>query len=503
MDEDRDVDKGTGRAFDDAAPAAATSWMWTAALVLALIIGIALRLYNVGGPSLWLDEGLTYKVARAPVPDIPSVSLHSERTPPLHYALIHALLQFDDSELTLRLPSVIAGCLTLVAVFWLGRVAFGETEAVLATWLLAIAPLPVMMSQEARAYALATLCLTLAMGFLLRELRAPGRAANLVPYSVLVALAAWLHYLSLGVISLQWLCLLVYSRRNNVMPRLGAVVGTLALFSPCVKLMLAHATAQQPNHHPASMTAWMEVMFVQGAGYWLNMRTIAVWYLVTFTALIAPLIAPLHEIVRERAAVRPACVMAFVFFGWVFGLSLGSALLQLPIFDSKYFIFVSPLFAVLCARAVRLVARRLPLVAGALMLSVCMVGLTSSLNYLLFDEWLKQDWRGAVEVLRERARPDDVILVEPAIAIDAFDYYRQRLQPPGTILLVDAAAAASLTPQTLSAAPRVWLVESGAVMVDADQRVERLLEESRHRVFRWEAWRRNATFTTRASLYEK
>ena len=61
----------------------ADRWKIGVAMALVMLAAIALRLYNLGGPSLWYDEFLTVSIASGPLENIPQAVKIGEQTPPL------------------------------------------------------------------------------------------------------------------------------------------------------------------------------------------------------------------------------------------------------------------------------------------------------------------------------------------------------------------------------------------------------------------------------------
>src|ERR1700739_2003516 len=90
-------------------------------LCLALtIVGCALRLYHVGDQCLWRDESIVYwlgndSLARLWSTQLALTGIH----PPLFYSLHHiwsaflAVIGQPPSEVTVRLPSVVLGTLSI------------------------------------------------------------------------------------------------------------------------------------------------------------------------------------------------------------------------------------------------------------------------------------------------------------------------------------------------------------------------------------------------------
>jgi len=131
-------------------------------IVLITMLALAVRLAWLGSKSLWADEADSFYFASHTLPDI--FSRLCDPHPPGYYALLRVFLTYGQDEFWVRLPSAIAGALAVPLLYALSReldAAFGapwldRRTAVLASLLLAVAPLHVWYSQEARMYALVT-----------------------------------------------------------------------------------------------------------------------------------------------------------------------------------------------------------------------------------------------------------------------------------------------------------------------------------------------------------
>jgi hypothetical protein len=131
---------------------------------------LALRVAWIGAQELWLDEVLS--VAKATNPAWLGAPALRANTPPLYYVLLRAWVALvGTSETAVRLPSAVLGAGFVAAILWTAHEVFGRRVAVWAGLVAAVNPIHVYYSQEARAYALLTLALLLAMVTLWRALR--------------------------------------------------------------------------------------------------------------------------------------------------------------------------------------------------------------------------------------------------------------------------------------------------------------------------------------------
>jgi mannosyltransferase len=216
-------------------------WWPLAALIL---LAAVLRLATLTEQGFWYDEAFTpVHVLHAGLGATLKAVVHSENTPPLWYLLawVDGRL-FGDGALALRLPSALAGIATVPVVWAIGQELSGRRAALIGAAIVAVNPLFVWYSQEARAYGLFVFFAALAMLCFVRLLRAPSarRAAWFVLSGTLALLT---HYFAVFLlIPMVLLLLRERSARRAALPAAAglAVVG-LALL-PLISAQGGHGT---------------------------------------------------------------------------------------------------------------------------------------------------------------------------------------------------------------------------------------------------------------------
>lgn len=143
-----------------------TGWIILYGLALLLRLPLLVR-------SLWYDEAFTAAMANTPTLSDFSTALSSDVHPPAHYLIVKLFVAlFGDSEVVLRLPSLIAGLL-LIYVVWRLALVLTWDKGVAWTSAILIAVLPAMSyySVEARYPMLLALAVCTALvGLLERRL---------------------------------------------------------------------------------------------------------------------------------------------------------------------------------------------------------------------------------------------------------------------------------------------------------------------------------------------
>ncbi len=126
-------------------------------LLAGLVTAFGLRVYALGGQSLWNDEGTSVALSALNLQAIVDGAAKDIHVP-LYYFLLHFWMPVAGrSEFAVRFLSVVAGTLVVAAAFRLARILYGVRVAQLALFLVALAPFQVYYSQEARMYIWVTL----------------------------------------------------------------------------------------------------------------------------------------------------------------------------------------------------------------------------------------------------------------------------------------------------------------------------------------------------------
>ena len=142
----------------------------TVLLLFITLLATALRFYQLGTDSLWLDEIWNTVHAQKEVVSIPASLRESGAHPPLWHLLSHFTLYLGQSEFILRFPAALIGILSIPLIYVVGRRLFGREVGLLASFLLTISPFHLQYSQEARMYTAMLLFSLFSLYFLWRAL---------------------------------------------------------------------------------------------------------------------------------------------------------------------------------------------------------------------------------------------------------------------------------------------------------------------------------------------
>lgn len=175
----------------------------------------------------------------------------SESAPPLYYALAWLWTQLTGTgEFGLRSVTAVAGVATVPVAYLLGAELRGRRTGIAAAALVAVNPMLIWYSQEARGYALLVLFTSIALLYFLRALdaRDGGGRRDLTLWGVFSGLALATHYFAIFPIALEALWLMRRRGRAAIAGLRVVAVAGLLLAPLAIHQMLAGRAEWIGNH---------------------------------------------------------------------------------------------------------------------------------------------------------------------------------------------------------------------------------------------------------------
>ncbi len=216
-------------------------WWPLAALTL---LAAVLRLSTLDLQSFWYDEAFTpVHVLHASLSATLRAVSHTENSPPLWYLIEWVDYRLLGSgEFALRLPSALAGIAAVPVTWAIGEIVAGRRAAIASAALVAVNPLFVWYSQEARAYGLFVLTAALSILCFLRLRRRPD-ARRAAAFAVAGILALLSHYFAVFMLAAMAIWLLGEPRtRRACLPALLALALAGIALLPLISAQGGHGT---------------------------------------------------------------------------------------------------------------------------------------------------------------------------------------------------------------------------------------------------------------------
>ena len=217
------------------------AWWPLAALTL---LAAALRLSTLHLQSFWYDEAFTpVHVLRPSLAATMRAVSRTENSPPLWYLLEWVDYRILGSgEIALRLPSALAGIATVPVAWEIARLAAGRRAAIAAAALVAVNPLFVWYSQEARDYGLFVLTGSLAVLCFMR-LRERPDAGRVGLFALVGVLTLATHYFAVFLLVAMVLWLLAERATRRLCLPAPVAIGAAGLaLLPLISAQGGHGT---------------------------------------------------------------------------------------------------------------------------------------------------------------------------------------------------------------------------------------------------------------------
>jgi tetratricopeptide (TPR) repeat protein len=467
-------------------------------LVLILWASLGLRLHDLGGKGLRGDEIFTDLRSNGSLIDVLTMSNLGLGTGgreidelvaqvPLVYAVTHVVRRLGDGPFFLRLQAAFSGVLGIAILSFLGRQLYNQATGALGAGLLAISPLHVWFSQDARYYPLLVVLSLLSLILLLRALEA-DRWYDWLGFSLVTALTLYNHHFGLLVLAAEGLFAVIWwlwHRPSSKSTAWLTVRGLLARLGPALALIVLLCLPLAPVWHQllrqysfgggeASGTdiailqsGWLAdwlAAFGAGSGWrmWL--------YLVPFMAGL------LTSVLEGRTGLKTLLLTVL----WL-AVPLVTLLILQPSKSLSYrhLIFLLPFYLLVVAHGtlgvLRLAGRMSRSAVKAAVVSflllVFVLGSVAPLRAYYSQE--KQNWRAAAALVQQAWRPGEVLLTPTRYRAECVRYYAPDL--PVAQVPASAAVFASLA----DAHQGAWWVRAWSANELYDRQIDAWLQKRR------------------------
>lgn len=408
-------------------------WTKTEGRIISLIpvlwIALVLRVHDLSRTSLWNDEGNTVITARSGFGWTVAQALDDAVHPPLFFFLEKFNIQLlGESEFSLRWLAAAMGVAGVAAAARLGRRWLGPVPGWLSAGLIALAPLAVWYSREARMYSLLLLLNLGVMYFFAQILaghagspradRGPSATLNsslpLALFSLLSAALYLTHYFGLFVPLVQFVFLIANFRRYH---------GTLARWTAC------QAAAAAP------IAGWLYLQYSHGVTLKINwiqppeaLSLLTTW--LHFTAggsqawqMVVALAAGLAVLAGWLAAPRGRRWLLLLWLVLPAAVTLAISIRR-PLYVDRYFIGSLAPLCLLMGQGLSRWGRLNSLGASA---AAALLAGSMAWQTLAVPDYHSEDWRGATQYVAGREMNGDQFLRRSRYYWAVDYYYHGRL----------------------------------------------------------------------------
>jgi hypothetical protein len=381
----------------------------TAVTLLPLLLGILF----LGRESFGHDEAASLTIAGSSWSSLWQVVANRETNMSLYYAILHLWLYIGRGEASVRFLSVIPAALAVPVLYLVGKRLMGSAQALVAACLLSLNGYFLYYAQQARAYSLALLLVTLSSLLFLKSIENPSRR-TWVAYVAISALAVHAHFFAAFVIVAHAMSL-PFAKSGLGRRTHAAAVAMLSVAVLCLPLVVFAATRNQGQLDSLKRIG-PHALIAETAPLAGRSSTLAALYVVALVWLLAA--------ARRAGAAFPGTADRFriaFLASWLLVPIIGSAIISIfsPVFLSRYLIVSLP--PLVLAVAGGLYSVGMPRVALVLGLALFVFSLRSV--EMLYAQKDNEDWRATSAYLASVSRPSDGLVVYTMPARAPLDVY--------------------------------------------------------------------------------
>lgn len=386
-----------------------------------LLLGLILRLIGLN-QSLWLDEAINILATQnysllGMISDYAKADFH----PPGYFIILWFWTKlFGYGEIAVRIPSVIFGSLTIWFSYLIGKKLVFRELGFLVALLIAINPLHIYYSQEARMYAMATLAVSINFFLLIKLIKKEKLSMLFLILSNLLVLAS--DYVAYFIFPSQLIFLLIFKKeflKKWFLALISATalgiwwipvflsqldVGSIASERlPSWKLIVG---AFDPKAIPLTLIKFIigRISYPEKAIYALVMLPISTLFLYL-----------IWRGVKFMKSMERNLILSWLFIPIILASIISFAV---PIYSYFRLLFVLIPFIILVGLGITSFKSKLRYV---FLTAVLAVQLFSTLIYLLNPSFQRDDWKGVVDFLKPKK--EVAVLFESSGTLPPFDYY--------------------------------------------------------------------------------
>jgi hypothetical protein len=459
-------------------------------MILLLLLGFALRVWRLDASSLRGDEGFTMIVWLESLNKVLGPMAGTEPHPPAAVLSIYGWTRLvGETEFAARYLSVLAGAVTIAAIYGMGRNLLDRQTGFLAAFLWAINPYQIWFAQDLRSNALWIAFSAVATLALLRALRSPRRAGTWLLYMIMMTLGLYTFYLELFVLAAHNLYALFEIIRRRLKLRTWVVVqaGIGALLAPWFLQPRLYSGGYSPTAGPVNLP-WTFQSFVfgetlpspfQSMPQQPELGGLAAWLAV---GLIAAGMIVIWRY-RERSAALFVTLYALL---PVILLSAVEWILKSGYYRPRYAASSTPGWVLILALGIVTVSRQIDrrwlkrTVTGMTVIGITLIYLLGLWNYYLVPAYAKAPpWRDLMAAFDEQVYRGDLVIRN--YPDQSFEYYYHNA---AEAVLLPADPEVDPIPELERLAGQygtIWFVPQPSIW-DPDQVVGGWLAENRQMV---------------------
>tara|TARA_Y100000034_G_C6877557_1_gene401601 strand:+ start:428 stop:1798 length:1371 start_codon:yes stop_codon:yes gene_type:complete len=384
-------------------------------LILILLLGFSLRLYDLDKESLWFDEAITVnEIKQDKLSDIIKSVYEIEGKPPSDYIMLHYWGKlFGLSVFALRFFYLIFGVLGIYVLYLLGKELFNEKVGLISSFLMSISAINILYSQELRAYTSFVFWTLLSYLYFTRVVK---KDSNYIHLSLVNAFTNTVHYFGIINMGVQNIIMLVLFIKKKISLKKWIYAQILPSFAflisikPFLVLFVEFHYALQSIF----MSKFLLPFSIAQFGILLFMVPFIILFFISFLFFYyADVWIKLYDRMKKKI------VLPIIILVWILFFVMAMNILLTPSFFTRYSIFMVPFFYLALSKMfVDLHSKK--------KLAVYLIIITVFASFILTNYYIdntKEEWKEVALFVKQNENSNDIIMFDFSTINLSFNHY--------------------------------------------------------------------------------
>lgn len=386
-----------------------------------IVLSLIIRFVNID-QSLWLDEAA--QAVESSRPFNQQLNIVGDFQPPLLHYIVHFFYQISSADWFLRLPSVIAGVITIAFAYKIAKYLFNKNVALIVGLLGATSSYHYYFSQELRQYSLATMWATISMWYFIKWI---NTKSDKVSWGYILSTSAGMYsmYVFPFLVVYQLIYTLLFASKKPVsyIKQLFIISLIFAPWLPMFFKQLRTGMALKDNFTgwaTAVSLPWAKSLPLTAIRFIIGMIPVElnIFQVILFTLIFSAIIYIIKPIIKSKK-IKPILfwLIAPVLLSFLFSFFI-------PVLEPKRIMFVLPAFWILLALGLHRHKSKNILIPLVLLAQIILLGI-----HIASPNLKRENWKQAVEFVQDSSYQNKVAIFAFPGAFAPWTWYQQDLVP--------------------------------------------------------------------------
>lgn len=386
-----------------------------------IVLSFIIRLVNIN-QSLWLDEAAQAVESSRPLNQ--QLNIVGDFQPPLLHYIVHFFYQISSADWFLRLPSVIAGVITIVFAYKITEHLFNKKIAFTVGLLGATSSYHYYFSQELRQYSLAAMWAAISMWYFIKWI---GTKSDKISLGYILSTSAGMYsmYVFPFLVLYQLIYVLLVASKKSVSFIKQLFIAGL-IFAPWLPMFFKQLKAGMglkenfAGWATAVSLPWAKSLPLTAIRFVIGMIPVelSIFQITLFSLVFSSIIYIIKPVIKSKT-IKPILfwLIAPILLSFLFSFFI-------PVLEPKRVMFVLPAFWIILAVGLHQYKLKNILISLILFAQIFLLGI-----HMTSPSLKRENWKQAVAFVQDSSYQDKAVIFAFPGAFAPWTWYQKDVVP--------------------------------------------------------------------------